>query len=108
MPVIPALSLIRWQQINRFFYTFDIATLRPETRIRPFEKVDQLAMLLKQRFRQFYKPGVHVTIDECIQLFTGRASKTVNIPSKPTPIGYKIWVLAYQGYVLDFLLWHAK
>jgi Transposase IS4 len=39
--------------------------------------------------------------------FTGRASDTVNIPTKPVPIGFKIWVLADQGYVFDFL-WHVK
>src|ERR1700722_2520757 len=37
----------------------------------------------------------------------GRAPEIVNIPSKPTPEGFKIWVLANEGYVLDWL-WHAK
>ena len=37
----------------------------------------------------------------------GRAPEIINIPSKPTPEGFKIWVLANQGYVLDWL-WHAK
>jgi hypothetical protein len=31
----------------------------------------------------------------------------VNIPSKPTPEGFKIWVLGNEGYILDWL-WHAK
>ena len=40
---------------------------------------------------------------------TGRQqwNDTVNIPTKPTPIGFKIWVLADQGYDFD-LLWHVK
>ena len=37
----------------------------------------------------------------------GRSKDIVNIPSKPTPEGYKIWVLANQGYVLDWL-YHTK
>jgi len=37
----------------------------------------------------------------------GRAPEIVNIPSKPTPEGFKIWVLANEGYILDWL-WHAK
>lgn len=37
----------------------------------------------------------------------GRVLEIVNIPSKPTPEGFKIWVLANQGYILDWL-WHAK
>ena len=37
----------------------------------------------------------------------GRTEETVNISSKPVPEGFKIWVLANQGYVLDWL-YHAK
>ena len=37
----------------------------------------------------------------------GRSAEIINIPSKPTPEGFKIWVLANQGYVLDWLH-HAK
>ena len=37
----------------------------------------------------------------------GRAHEIVNIPSKPTPEGFKIWVLANQGYVLDWM-YHTK
>ena len=37
----------------------------------------------------------------------GRAPEIVNILSKPTPEGFKIWVLANEGYILDWL-WHAK
>jgi len=37
----------------------------------------------------------------------GCAPEIVNIPSKPTPEGFKIWVLANKGYILDFM-WHAK
>jgi hypothetical protein len=39
--------------------------------------------------------------------YTGRAKETVNLPSKPTPKGYKIWVLALQhGYVYPWR-WHS-
>ena len=39
--------------------------------------------------------------------YIGRAAETVTIPTKPTPEGFKIWVLANQGYILDWLF-HAK
>ncbi len=58
-------------------------------------------------FQRYWKPATDVAIDECIEGFTGRISDTVNIPTKPTLIGFKIWVLADQGYVFD-LLWHVK
>ena len=37
----------------------------------------------------------------------GRAPEIINILIKPTPKGFKIWVLANQGYMLDWL-WHIK
>jgi hypothetical protein len=37
----------------------------------------------------------------------GRAPEIVNIPSKLMPKGFKIWVLANEGYILDWL-WHAR
>ena len=52
---------------------------------------------------KLYKPGIDLTVDETIQRFTGRAPEIVNIPTKPTPEGFKIWLLANQGYVLDWI-----
>ena len=37
----------------------------------------------------------------------GHTPKIVNIPFKPTPEGFKIWILANIGYILDFM-WHTK
>ena len=37
----------------------------------------------------------------------GCAKETLTIPTKPEPIGFKIWVLANAGYVLDWM-YHAK
>ena len=34
--------------------------------------------------------------------FTGRSKDILTIPSKPTPEGYKIWVIAEMGYVLHW------
>src|SRR6266516_3293986 len=100
----------RWKQIDRYFHIWDPASdqhcARPD-KVRPHEKVDPLWKLLSPSFQRYWKPGRDVTVDECIEGFTGRASDTVNIPTKPTPIGFKIWVLADQGYVFD-LLWHVK
>jgi hypothetical protein len=40
--------------------------------------------------------------------FTGRSKHKVNLPLKPTPEGYKIWVLALQrGYIWSWR-WHSR
>lgn len=98
-----AMSLIRWEQIHRYFYVNNPGT----PNLRPFDKMDRLADLLRERFQRYMKPSSDVAIDECIEGFEGRAKEAVNIPSKPTPIGFKQWVLASDGYVFDWL-WHAR
>jgi len=42
-----------------------------------------------------------------IKRFIGCAFKIINIPSKLIPKGFKIWVLANEGYILNWL-WHAR
>lgn len=109
-PVRKAMGCDRWKQINRYFHVWDPTSHqfeRPDGKVRPHEKVCYLGALLISSFQRYWKLGTHVAIDECIEGFTGRSSDTVNIPTKPTPIGFKIWVLADQGYVSD-LLWHVK
>ena len=89
----------RWQQINRFFHV-----LKPRVdglKQAPFDKLEPLSSYLRDLFKQYWRTGTHLTVDETIQRFMGRAHEIVNILSKPTPKGFKIWVLANQGYVLD-------
>ncbi len=99
----------RWTQIHRYFHIWDPSSDHSASNrtARPHEKVDPLAKLLLAAFQRYWKPATDVAIDECIEGFTGRISDTVYIPTKPNPIGFKIWVLADQGYVFD-LLWHVK
>jgi hypothetical protein len=108
-----AMGQTRWNQIHRYLHVWDptsdqASQLKQNGRkVRPHEKVDNLAKLLVSSFQRYWKPSTNLSVDECIEGFTGRASDTVNIPTKPVPIGFKIWVLADQGYVFDFL-WHVK
>ena len=39
---------------------------------------------------QLCKPGSHIAVDETMVKFTGPSKDTINMPSKPIPIGYKI------------------
>jgi hypothetical protein len=102
------MSQDRRKQIHRYFHVWDPALFQArQSSVRLHEKVDSLSKLLLSSFQRYWKPGTNVTVDECIEGFTGRTNDIVNIPTEPTPIGFKIWVLADQGYVFD-LLWHVK
>ena len=97
------ISQKRWAQINQFFH------LAPTSKVHRdvFIKADQLSEHLRITFKQYWRTDTHLTVDEFIQRFMGRSEDIVNIPSKPVPEGYKIWILANGGYVLDWL-YHAK
>lgn len=112
-----SMSLIRWQQIHRFLHVFDEGAelAKPSSnstnpnpkRFKAHEKVTLIADIVRTNFRRYWTPSTHLTVDECIEGFCGRSPDTVNIPSKPTPIGYKIWAIGDSGYILDFLF-HVK
>ena len=70
-------------------------------------KLNPLNIHLREKFKQYGTTGTHLAVDETIVRFLGRATKTLKLPSKPTPEGFKIWCLANGGYVLDWPF-HAK
>lgn len=109
------ISLVRWQQLDRFFH---VAKPKPQQQIQqqaeqiqqkesPFEKVEPLNEELRQKVKQYWNPTTHLAVDEGIQRFQGRAKETVKVPLKPIPEGFKIWCLANDGYILDWL-YHAR
>ena len=100
------ISKNRWMQIDRFFHISDPTDEAPKE-TTPFAKTAPLCDELRALFKHYWLPGKDLAIDELIVGFTGRAEQIVNIPSKPTPEGYKIWAIADEGYILDFL-YHAK
>ena len=106
--VLKHISVKRWQQIDRFFHIskphLGQQLGQQET---PFEKLESLSDTLRQAFKKYWKTGTHLAVDKTIQRFMGRSKEIINIPSKPTPKGFKIWVLANEGYVLNWV-YHAK
>lgn len=56
---------------------------------------------------KYWAPGSNLAVDEAICPFQGRAREKVNIPSKPTPEGFKRWTLAEKGYFITWV-WHKK
>ena len=40
--------------------------------------------------------------------FQGRSAHTVKIKNKPVKEGFKLWVIAFEGYALDWLFHSAK
>lgn len=83
-----AIGLKRWQQIERFLHISELYPPCPRPAI--FERLEPLSSHLRHVFKLYWLPGTHLTVDETIVRFMGRAKEIVNIPSKPTPEGFKI------------------
>jgi hypothetical protein len=101
------ISKDRWQQINSKLHVLTPKIPSDKAKESPFDKIATLSNTLRDRFRLYWKSRTRLAVNKTIVRFTGRAFKTVNIPSKPTLEGFKVWAVANQGYILDWL-WHAK
>ena len=88
------ISKDRWQQIDLKLYISFLKDPNDKIKESPFNKVATLSDTIRDSFRLYWKPRTYLAVDETIVRFTGRAFKTVNIPSKPTLEGFKIWVVA--------------
>ena len=102
--VYEAMGRDRWIQINRYLHVWDPDSGQSEgpKKTRAHEKVGFISEKLRGAYQRLWALGSGIAIDECIEAFTGRSSETVTIPSKPTPEGYKIWVLAEKGYIFNW------
>ncbi len=53
-------------------------------------------------------PGENFTIDETMIRFQGRSYWITIIKAKPEPVGYKIYTVACDGYLLGFRIFRGK
>ena len=60
------------------------------------------------RLEQYYIPGSNLAVDETMVRFQGRSNWITVIHNKPTPVGYKIYTVASEGYLLGFRIFRGK
>ena len=107
----PQHPIIRYMTYDRFCILYRRITLydvenNPRTTIpTPFHQVNAWSDEVQRASNLLLCPGTCVAVDECMIGFTGRSLQKVTIPTKPTPTGFKIWVIAQRGYFL-YWLWH--
>ena len=107
------MSLARFQLLFRYLRIFDDITLLRETghistklaASKSYKQVNEWSRHIQEEMAKLYTPGTMVAVDECMQGFTGRSDLKTHIPNKPTPDGFKIWVIAQDGIFLRWL-WH--
>jgi hypothetical protein len=65
--------------------------------------IDEWSAHLQIASLSLYIPGTNIAVDEKIVAFTGKSRLTLTITTKPTPTGFKVWVIAQQGYFLGWV-----
>ena len=97
------LSLIRYEQIHRYF-TFRDRTTAPRKDDETFAwQVESIGSIIKQNCKENWLSSSHLAIDEVMIAYRGRSSHKVKFSNKPIKEGYKVWVLDDVGYVYDWL-----
>ncbi|EGU88210.1 hypothetical protein FOXB_01272 [Fusarium oxysporum f. sp. conglutinans Fo5176] len=109
-PFTKFMPLQKFELITRYFRTFDHTNLDVSDKRdlpKTFQAAKEWSKHIQRVSIKLYLPGTNLTVDKCIVPFTGRSKETTLVKGKPTPKGFKIWVIAQQGYFLQWL-WHIK
>ena len=59
-------------------------------------------------FNKYYVPGSELAVDETMIRFQGRSKWVTVIRSKPVPVGFKLFTVAADGYLLGFRIFRGK
>ena len=96
----------RFIQLHRYFH------IEPPVdrgvRQTVVEKTKKFYHQCQRLFKQFYTPGQDFAVDETMIRFQGRSLWITVIKSKPVPVGYKLYTVASDGYMLDFRIFRGK
>ena len=101
-----SMSLKRFEQIHRYFTLRDRSIHPPQATDSFFWPVEPISSIIRQNCKTNWCPSTHLAIDEAMIPYQGRSLHKVKLKNKPVSEGYKVWVLADNGYVWDWL-WHS-
>ncbi|KFA77474.1 hypothetical protein S40288_08709 [Stachybotrys chartarum IBT 40288] len=105
---LPSHPIVKYMTFNRFQLLSRRIRISPFSSQPqgPFRPCDEWSDRLQAVSLQLWVPGIDFAVDECMVGFEGRAYEKTTVPSKPTPIGFKVWVVAQQGFFLQWI-WHT-
>ena len=104
---VPAISTCmssrRYFQIAKYFHSYNNKAIPDENSDRLI-KVRTVMEYLTQKYKTYYIPDKHVSLDEGSMAWRGRLSFKVYNPNKPDKYGVKLYMVAEAktGYVFDF------
>jgi hypothetical protein len=104
--IIQLMSRNRFLELHRYFHI--TPPVDRAVRQTVVEKTAPFYHQCQQLFKAYYEPGRDFALDETMIRFQGRSSWITVIKAKPTPVGYKLYTVASDGYLLDFRIYRGK
>jgi hypothetical protein len=106
--VIKFMPYWRFQLIHRYLRPFDHTKIDDNAPLpKVFQAAEEWSDHIQKVSAALFQPGSHLAVDECMVRYTGRSTATTLVKEKPTPLGFKIWVIAQAGFFIQWL-WHYK
>ena len=96
----------RFTELHRYFHI--VPPVPRGQRQNVVEKTAPFYHQCQKLLSQHFIPGGNLTIDETMIRFQGRSYWIAVIRAKPEPIGYKIYTVASDGYLLGFSIFRGK
>jgi hypothetical protein len=100
----------KFQLIHRHLRPFDHTKI-DETDVehlpKVFQGVEEWSGNIQAVSAELFRPGSNLAVDECMVRYTGKCDTKTTVKGKPDPVGFKIWVIAQQGFFLQWL-WHIR
>ena len=96
----------RFVQLHRYFHI--TPPVPRDQRQTVVEKTAPFYHQCQDLFQQYFIPGLNFAVDETMIRFQGRSTWIAIIKGKPTPMGYKLYTVASQGYLLGFRIFRGK
>jgi hypothetical protein len=100
------MSRNRFTQLHRYFHI--VPPVPRDHRQTVVEKTAPFYHQCQALFQQYYIPGGNLTVDETMIRFQGRSLWITVIKNKPDPIGFKMYTVASDGYLLGFRIFRGK
>ncbi|UPK96435.1 hypothetical protein LCI18_007370 [Fusarium solani-melongenae] len=104
------MPLRKFELIHRYLRLYDYTKVdeTDEGNLpKVFQAVEEWSDHIQRISAELCDPGSHLAVDECMIRYTGRSHDITFIRNKPTPLGFKIWVVAQYGFFIHWL-WHVK
>jgi hypothetical protein len=104
--VVKAFTRNRFKELLRYFHIAEPTPAGVKQDV--VDKIKPLYDHCLTIFPEYFSPSEYLTPDEIMVRFKGGSFIKTIIKMKPTPVGYKVYAVASDGYLLTFQLYKGK